>query len=216
MRTRHHRSDGPLTARPVERLRATLVPGAVRRTAVRRIAAAVLVVIAVALAVRDQHTGGQEEVVVAATALQPGQRLTAADLTVVAVPTGAPVAGALRRVGDGVGRTVTGPIPAGELVTTSRLLTPRLPEELTGDAGARLVPVQPADPAVIGLLAVGDVVDVLDADGTMLARDAVVAVTPGEAGPHATVKPVLLAMTGPAAHRVAVAGLREAPAVVLH
>jgi Flp pilus assembly protein CpaB len=180
----------------------------------------VLVAAAVTVGIQGQRTETQTSVLVAAHDLAPGRTLVAADLRQQSVPVDLVPKGALRLSADGEGHTVTGPIGSGEIVTGSRLLSPRLPVQLTGDADARLVPVRLADDTVASLVRAGDVVDVLTADTDVLAGGAIVAVVPNTAGASPTrasaTPPILLAMGRAAAHRVAGAGLDVPLAVVLH
>lgn len=194
---------------------------------VRRGASVLLVVAAVTLTLFGHRGAEMRAVVVAARDLVPGQSIVATDLTVRDVPGGLIPKGTLRLTADGVGRTAVGPIGAGEMVTDSRLLSPRLPSRLTGNDDARLVPVRLSDESVATLLRTGDVVDVLTAsaeepDAAVLARAAVVALTSDEppdgvlSGGGTTGRPVLLAMDERAAHRVAAAALDAPITVVVH
>src|SRR5690606_23791604 len=126
---------------------------------------------------------------------------------------------ALTEYEEVVGRRLTGSVGRGEVITEARVLTARLPESLTGIRGARLVPVRPADESVAQLVQQGDVVDVIDAEKRVLARDAVVAVAPSNpGGKNATAAnpPILLAMDEAAAQRVAAGSLDVALALILH
>lgn len=130
--------------------------------------------------------------------------------------------GVLNNPGLAIGRTVTGRVRGGEILTDTRLLSSHLPADLTGLDDARLVPVRLSDEAVTALLRPGDVVDVLTEDADVLARRAVVALHALGAAPggitsgRTAATPVLLAMDAPSAHRVAAAGLDTSLAVVLH
>ncbi|MYR06464.1 flagellar biosynthesis protein FlgA [Gordonia sp. SID5947] len=202
-------------------------PGWARSVMIRRSAAVLLVLAAVVLTLFGHRGAEMRAVVVAARDLAPGQTIMATDLTVREVPGGLIPKGTLRLSADGVGRTAVGPIGEGEIITDSRLLSPRLPTQLVGDKDARLVPVRLSDESVATLLRTGDVVDVLrasadDADAAVLARAAVVALTSDEqvggvlsGGPRAG-RPVLLAMDERAAHRVAAAALDAPITVVVH
>lgn len=187
---------------------------------IRRSAALLLVAVAVAVGVTGQRAKNDAPVLVAARDLLPGHTVTGTDLRELRIPVELVPDGALRLTADGESHTVTGPVRAGEIVTESRLLSPRLPMELTGRADARLVPVRLADDTVASLLRAGDLVDVLNAQAQILAAGAIVALVPG-AGPTTPTRatsnpPILLAMTETAAHRVAGAGLDVPLAVVLH
>ncbi|MEP9393943.1 SAF domain-containing protein [Gordonia sp. VNK1] len=195
-------------------------PGWARSVAIRRTMSLVLIAAAVAVGLHGQRTETHTSVLVAAHDLAPGHALVAADLRQQSVPVELVPEGALRLAADGEAHTVTGPIGSGEIVTGSRLLSPRLPVQLTGDDDARLVPVRLADDTVASLVRAGDVVDVLTADTDVLATGAIVAVVPTAVGASPTrasaTPPILLAMGRTAAHRVAGAGLDVPLAVVLH
>lgn len=174
-------------------------------------------------------------VMVAGRDLAPGTELAAADLRVAEVDPSSVPPGALRMTRDGIGRTVTGPVHVGEILTDWRLLSTRLPALLAKDPAARLVPVRLADDAVIDLLRTGDVVDVLTEsddesaagdvparrasrhDGTVLVRGAVVAVVPAHRTTRDSRAPVvMLAMREADAHAVAGTALAAPVTVVFH
>ncbi|MDS1115908.1 SAF domain-containing protein [Gordonia westfalica] len=205
-----------------DRLAHAVRPGWTRRLAVRRTVAAALVVASAVVAIVGTRADGEFEVLVAAHDLLPGQTVEAGDLTSRLVMAGTAPAGVVSDAALATGRTVTGRVRTGEILTDARLLSSRLPAELTGVDDARLVPVRLSDEAVTSLLRPGDVVDVLTDSADVLARRAVVAMHTGQtssggitAGRNA-VAPVLLAMDAAAAHRVAAAGLDSSLAVVLH
>lgn len=178
-------------------------------------------VAAVVFGVAGTRADGDVEVLVAAHDLRPGQVVESGDLQPRRVANRTVPDGFLTDVTPAVGRTVTGRVRAGEILTDARLLSSHLPADLTGIDDARLVPIQLSDDAVTSLLRPGDVVDVLTEEAEVLARRAVVAlhaVEPQSGGlaPSRTAAPVLLAMDAAAAHRVAAAGLDTSLAVVLH
>jgi Flp pilus assembly protein CpaB len=217
-----------------DRMRVALRPGWARSLVVRRIAAVVLVGVAISSALIAHRGERLATVMVAARDLTPGSELVAADLRPVEVDPAFVSPGTLRMTRDGVGRTVTGPVHAGEILTDWRLLGPRLPALLAHDDDARLVPVRLADESVVGLLRTGDVVDVLTEsddppsdtgtrppaprhDGTVLVRGAVVAVVPAERSARDTRAPVvMLAMPERDAHAVAGTALAAPVTVVFH
>lgn len=214
-------SRGSLAPRLVDRIGHAVRPGWARSVLIRRAAAVALVIAAVAVSVAGQRGGQDGSVLVAAHDLLPGRTLAADDLTTRRVPTDLVPPGALRLSADGVGRTVVGRVRAGEIVTDTRLLSPRLPGQLTGRRDARLVPVRLAEESVSSLLRAGDVVDVITTEADVLARAAIVATdtpaeTPSRTAGRTAAAPVLLAMDADSAHRVAAAGLDTALAVVLH
>ncbi|MGW0038152.1 SAF domain-containing protein [Gordonia sp. NPDC003376] len=211
---------GSLSPRIRDRIAHAVRPGWTRSVLLRRTTAVALVVVAVIVGLGGHRSTRAASVMVATHALQPGQVLTGSDLRATPVPVDLVPDGALLMATQADGRTVTGPIRGGEILTDARLLSARLPMQLTGDPSARLVPVRLDDDAVITVLRTGDVVDVLTAETSVVARDAVVALVaaPSSPGPTRTTgaTPVLLAMSEAAAHRVAAIGLDVPLAVVLH
>jgi Flp pilus assembly protein CpaB len=85
--------------------------------------------------------------------LPGGTVLSAADLTRTSYAPGSVPARALDSPGGAIGRTLAAPLSKGEPLTTVRLVGPRL---LTGYPGLVAVPVRITDPAVVGLMRVGD------------------------------------------------------------
>ncbi|WP_374613338.1 SAF domain-containing protein [Gordonia sp. (in: high G+C Gram-positive bacteria)] len=217
-----HRYRDSLAPRLRDRLGAALRPGWTRSLLVRRVVAAALVLAAVVVGVTGTRADGDVEVVVAAHELRPGQVVDVGDLQSRRIVAGTVPGGALAEAGPAIGKTVTGRVRRGEIMTDTRLLSSRLPADLTGDDDARLVPIRLSDDAVTALLRPGDVVDVLTEEAEVLARRAVVALHAAESqsggiAPGGTAAaPVLLAMDAASAHRVAAAGLDTALAVVLH
>ncbi len=97
----------------------------------------------------------------AARDLPSGSVLTAADLRRTAFRPGSLPAAAPRDLTDLVGRTLSAPLGAGEAVTSTRLLGSTL---LAGHPGRVAVPVRIADQDVVGMLRVGDRIDVVASD----------------------------------------------------
>ncbi|GAA3971357.1 SAF domain-containing protein [Gordonia caeni] len=196
--------------------------GRLRTTTIRRALAVALLATAAILLLAGREAQRYDLVVVAAHDLRPGAVLTDADVRLTRLPARTDLSGLLNDPHTVVGSRLTSAVGAGEALTPSRLLSSRLPEALTGQPTARLVPVRPADPAVAGLLRAGDVVDVIDEQGRVLAADTVVAVpaapTRTGAGPADTggASPVLLAVREEPARRVAASGLANALTLVLH
>ncbi|KSU58458.1 MULTISPECIES: SAF domain-containing protein [unclassified Gordonia (in: high G+C Gram-positive bacteria)] len=217
-----HRYHDSLAPRLRDRLGAALRPGWTRSLLVRRVVAAALVIAAVVVGMTGTRADGDVEVVVAAHELRPGQVVDVADLQSRRIAGATVPGGALTHAGPAIGKTVTGRVRSGEIMTDTRLLSSRLPADLTGDDDARLVPIRLSDEAVTALLRPGDVVDVLTDEAEVLARRAVVALHAAETqsggiAPGGTAAaPVLLAMDATSAHRVAAAGLDTALAVVMH
>lgn len=209
-----------LQPRIIDRVRQALRPEWTRSGRVRQIAAAALVVAAAVSWLVDTGETDQVAVLTAGRDLPAGTDLNPGDLQIRHLPADLVPDDAMTDDRDLTGKAVAGPVATGEVITDARLRTADLPQRLTGRADARLVPVRPADDSVSELLAYGDVVDVVDEQADVLARDAVVAVT-AEAGERSLTasgegRPVLLAMSEAAAHRVAAAGLGAAITIVLH
>ena len=97
-------------------------------------------------------------VTVAARDLVSGTVLGADDLVIRHYPAAVAPAGS---AAGAVGRTLAGPVRAGEPVTDVRLVSPALG---AGYPGRVLMPVRIADAAVVALVRVGDQVDVVAAD----------------------------------------------------
>ncbi len=135
-----------------------------RTLALRRVVAAVLVLLAVALAVRPPPRARGEPTVpmlVAARDLAPGSSLRPADLRVVRAPESLRPPAALTAADQATGRVLTGAASRGEPVTRTRLVGPENSRLTTGDPDAVAVPVRLADPEVATLLAPGARVDVV-------------------------------------------------------
>ena len=145
----------------------------------RSIAAALaaLSVFAIIGAVSDSD-GPTTTVVIAATDIPAGTTLTPDDLTTAEFPADLAPPGAPDNPATITGEVVTAGVITGEVITASRLLGSR-PEAGRGLVAA---PVRLADAGVAGLLAPGDVVDVIaassDGSAKVVARDARVITRP--------------------------------------
>ncbi|MCA0156665.1 SAF domain-containing protein [Tsukamurella sp. M9C] len=199
-----------------ERIRAALRPGWARTLTARRAAAAALAVLALIVAVTSRPSGPQAQVLVAARELGPGGRLTVEDLAVRTVPAELAPQDALTGPDDAVGRSVTGPVGAGEILTGRRVLTDRTAGYIR--PGSRLVPVSLQDAATMDLLRAGDVVDVVaqrkDDSPAVLARSATVAVAAAPQATRQQARTAMLAMSESEAHAVAAAALSSPLSVV--
>jgi len=199
-----------------ERFRAALRPGWARTLTARRAAAAALAVLALVVALTSRPSGPQAQVLVAARELGPGGKLTAEDVAVRTVPAELAPQDALAKADEAVGRSVTGPVGAGEILTGRRVLTDRTAGQIR--PGARLVPVSLQDSATMDLLRPGDVVDVVaqrkDDSPAVLARSATVAVAPAAQAPRQQARTAMLAMSESEAHAVAAAALSSPLSVV--
>ncbi|KMV23832.1 SAF domain-containing protein [Mycobacterium heckeshornense] len=201
-----------------------LRPDWTRTVLARRVAAAVLVVLAGVAAMRPNPDGDRADVVVAARDLSPGAALAAEDVRLekrlaTTIPDGSQT-----DVARVVGSTLAGPARRGEVLTDVRLLGSRLAESAAGP-GARIVPLHLADPALIDLVRPGDVVDILAASDTeskdaahVVATDAVVVLVSAKpkAGATDDDRVVLVALPGRTAHAVAGAALVQTVTFTLH
>lgn len=204
-----------------------LRPDWTRTVAARRGAAAALVVLAAVAALRPDPSNGRTDVVVAARDLAPGIALTAADLKVESHSATTVPDGSQTGLEDLVGATLTGPARRGEVLTDVRILSSRLAGAAVGP-GARIVPIHPADAALLDLVRAGDVVDVLtvsDSEGTahpdggrprVIATDAVVVLVSAKAKEAARDGVVLVALPAVKANEVAGASLSQAITLTFH
>lgn len=156
---------------------------------------------------------------VAARDLPAGSVLTREDLELTSVAPASVPAGAAGSPGELLGRTTAGPVRAGEPITDVRIVNGSL---LDGYPGLVAAPVRIADPAVVGLLRVGDLVDVIAADPQGRSEAVVVAAAaPVVALPAATETAlasgglVVLAVTGETATQLAAATVSGYLSVVI-
>lgn len=148
-----------------ERLSRALRPDFTRTVQARRVAAALLVVIAAVLALRPDPAGVHATAVVAADDLKPGMTLEPQHLRLERRARTTLPDGAQDDIGILVGATLSGPVRRGEVLTDVRVLGSRL-AELSVGPNARVVPLRLADDAVLDVIRPGDVVDVLGVPGT--------------------------------------------------
>ncbi|GDY33500.1 Flp pilus assembly protein CpaB [Gandjariella thermophila] len=199
--------------------------GWARSLALRRIAAALLTLLAAVLALRPAPApaaaGASAALLVAAHDLPPGALLAPEDVRPATLPRDAVPSGALREPSAAVGRVLVGPARAGEPITDVRLLGPENTRVSSGDPSAAAVPVRLADAGVADLLRPGSRVDVIALDdgerrGSVLATDAVVlTVRPAGSGPGEHGRLVVVALTRSEATRVATAALGQPVTVTL-
>lgn len=209
----------------LERISRALRPDFTRTVRARRIAAAALVVLAAAAALRPDPDGADREVTVAARDLAPGTILTASDVRIekhsaATLPDGVEP---LDRI---VGATLAGPTRRGEILTDARVLGSRL-AGLSAGRDARVVPVHLSDSAVLDVVRSGDVVDLLgaaqgaasaDAHPRLIAANAVVVlVSPAGSSPaRSEDRVVLVALPAAAATALAGATLTQSVTLTLH
>lgn len=215
-------------SRRAVRLIATLRTAGWRRALLlRRAAALLLALLALALALRPPDAAARSPVVLAARDLPSGTALTPADLSLATWPGELVPVGALRAPGDADGRVLAGAARAGEPITDVRLAGADAAGRLAGRPGDAAVPVRLADPEVARLLGPGSRVDVvtpapdgdrpvvLAADAAVLTVVAAEADAPAGPGPGSRGRLVLVALPRADAARVAAAALSEQVAVTL-
>jgi pilus assembly protein CpaB len=212
--------DARLTPRLRDRAAGLLTgPGWRRVALLRRTAAGLLAVVALALALVPPADAGGAPVVVAATDLVAGSTVRAADLAVREWPAGLVPAGAVRDVATAEGRVLVGAARAGEPLTDLRLAGSGPLAGTGAGRGAAAVPVRLADAGVAALLRPGSRVDVVTAgaradEPVVLAGDAtVLAVLAEDAAGRGRL--VMVAMPRGLAARVAAAALSEQVAITL-
>jgi pilus assembly protein CpaB len=201
-----------------------------RTFALRRIAAAVLVLAAVALAIRPPPRAHGEPTVpmlVAARDLAPGSSLSPSDVRVVRAPESLRPTAALTAAEQVTGRVLAGAASTGEPVTRTRLVGRDNSRLTTGDPDAVAVPVRLADPEVATLLTPGARVDVVTAsqeggaEAVVLATDATVVTVRADESDGATragSRPgrlVVIAVPRKSAARLASVSLDQPVAVTL-
>ena len=164
-------------------------------------AAAGLAVYCALAAVTGEPEG--RPVVLAERDLDSGQRLRASDVRATSWPRAVVPAGAAAEVRDVVGRTTSGALRRGELLTDRRTIRAGA---LDGFGPNRVLSVvRIADPSVLALLRPGDRVDVVAVSGNdspkaaRVARAVVVVTLPRQRASHSDGAPVGLAVS----HRVA-------------
>ena len=142
-------------------------------------------------------------VVVASRDLNSGARLSATDVRETSMPRAAAPDGAAAEPRDVVGRTTSGALRRGEVLTDRRTVRAG---PLDGFGHGRvLTVVRVTDPSVLALLRPGDRVDVVAVSGddspkaSRVARGAIVVTVPRERSAFSEGAPVGLAVT----HRVA-------------
>jgi Flp pilus assembly protein CpaB len=204
-----------------DRISQWLRPDWSRTVLARRITAGVLVLLAGVAALRPDPSGAHAQVVVTARDLSPGAELTVEDLRLenrlaITVPDGSQ-----SNVDTVVGSTLAGPARRGEVLTDVRLLGRRLAESAAGP-DARIVPVHPADSALIDLVRPGDIVDVVAAsegsaapNSHVVATNAVVVLVSAKQKAQGTTNDRLVLIALPTASANAVAGTALVQTVTL-
>ena len=157
---------------------------------VRQVAAAALLAVALVLALRPPPAPAAEPeartapVVVAATDLPAGTRLTEADLTVARLPPDQLPTGSATDPAELAGRVLAGAVRAAAPITDVRLVGAGLTALLP--SGQVAAPVRLADLAVAALVRTGDRVDVLatpdDATSAVTVAEGALVLAAAEAG----------------------------------
>jgi Flp pilus assembly protein CpaB len=218
--------DSPKSLNPSlpSRISQWLRPDWSRTVRARRIAACALVLLAGVTALRPDPGGDHVPVAVATRDLGPGAELTVDDVRLENRLAASIPDGSQSSIETVVGSTLAGPARRGEVLTDVRLLGRRLAESAAGP-DARIVPVRPADNALIDLVRPGDVVDVVAAsEGSaapsshVVATDAVVVLVSArqKAQGAANDRVVLIALPAVSANAVAGAALTQAVTLTLH
>ncbi len=187
----------------------------------RRLLAAIFATLAVVTTIQvARPTATTRALVVAADDLRAGEIVHRGDLETVHVDPAAIPEGAVDPQLLPIGRTLAGPLRAGEPLTDVRLVQADL---LSGyDPGTVLTTIRLFDPAAAALVAPGDVVDVVGTDprgrtGTaVIASDATVVTRP-EVDDTALDEgtPLVLAVDQPTALALADASVRQELTVLL-
>jgi Flp pilus assembly protein CpaB len=159
-----------------------------------------------------------QRVVVADRDLNSGTTVRSGDLRMVEVPTEFVPDRPIGSVRDVVGRTTSGAIRRGEVLTDRRTIGAG---PLDGYGPGRvLAVVRVSDPSVLALLRPGDTVDIVAVAGeqkpkaTLIAKRAAVVTIPRQESSFADGAPVGLAVTSPVALRLAERALDARLAVV--
>ncbi len=217
-----------LNATLLSRLSQAVRPDWARKVLARRIAAAALVGLAAIVALRPNSDGDSRQVVVAAHDLSPGAALTVDDVRLEKLSAATLPDGSQADISAVVGSTLAGPARRGEVITDVRLLGSRLAKSAAGP-DARIVPLHPADSALVDMVRPGDVVDVLAAGDTgpgadptarprVVATGATVVLVSAKAKTQTAGndRVVLVALPAGAANAVAAAALVQTVTFTLH
>ncbi|GAA1473709.1 SAF domain-containing protein [Corynebacterium aurimucosum] len=198
-------------------------PGHRRSVILRRATAAILLLAAAASALAS--TREQPRAVVMTRDVAAGETLALGDVTVARVPSSALPATALgSNPEDAVGRVLVAAASAGEILTSTRLLSSDLIADFGMDDG-HLIPLTLAEPEIARNLHHGDTVNIVStieggenlsapARGSTIARGARV-VSVGAGGEEARTHTLLVALPAEAAEAVAAASLTQPLTVVI-
>ncbi len=189
-------------------------PGWRRSVLLRRALAAVLLLAALALALRDVGSSDPRALVFARE-VPAGEVLSRDDVRPVTVPGHLLPSSALRDPAEVEGRVIAAAAEAGEVATTSRFVETDLSESIVGNI-TTMVPLRLAEPDILPLLRHGDVVNVVtngpeQAEADVLATGGRVILADTRDSPGT----LLVGLSEEDAHRVAAASLNTPLAVVL-
>lgn len=110
---------------------------------------------------RPQH--GTVRIITAASNLNSGTKVSATDLSIQHIPKNLAPDASIADTDLIEGKTLAGPMTAGEIFTQNRFVSPALADALVGEPHSKIVAIKPADAGIISVLQVGDVVDVIAA-----------------------------------------------------
>lgn len=197
----------------------------VRRTilARRRLLAAVCAAVAVAAGLQSAAgpPAATTPVLTASRDIPGGAVVHAADLATAAFAPDSVPSGVLTSSALAVGRTTSTPVREGEPLTDVRLVAGSI---LEGYPGAVAAPVRIGDPGAVGLLRIGDRVDVIAADpqggdAVVVASNAAVIAIPEQADTNASMVSgglIVLAIPDGTARSIAAAGVSSFLSVVIN
>lgn len=198
-----------------------LTPGTQRFLFVRRLIAAALVVLAVALITADTLRA-TVSVVAFTRDLAPGHRITHSDIQLIEAPASLVPRHSLTTLDDAIGKLLISAQASGSMATTVDFFNPVLDEFSNGSNDA-IVPITLANPSTAAVLAPGDRVDVIAAEHKgqrtkVLATNGVIIFIATEAQPLESVRPgtLLVQLPQQQAQVVASASLSLPLTVIAH
>lgn len=205
-----------VTFRTARRVRRTLL-------AHRRILAGLSAAVAVAAGLQAvaEPPPPRSPVLTAARDIPGGAVVGSDDLEVVGFDPDSVPSGLVSSAAEAVGRTTAAPVRSGEPITDLRLVSGSM---LTAYPGMVAAPVRIGDAAAVGLLKVGDLIDVLAADpqggaaATLVAAAApVISIPTPRAGPSSIAEGglIVIAIPDSTAHSLAAAGVSRYLSIVI-
>lgn len=183
------------------------------------LAAAILFAFAVLQLFAPPRPTGKQ-VLVAASDIPPGKAVSASQLHLLDVPASLVTAGTLTSLDEVVGKVPAVPVPAGTIISSAHLVTPK-----TVAPGHLLVPTRVSDSGVLSLIKPGDRVTLMTVsaagEAQVLAQSVRVVAVPTQvdsslASPDSSQGPLLLLeVSADAAPRVAAASMQRAISITL-